>query len=342
LRVLFDLRYIIANPAAGTIVIRAPQQTMDVITEFLDGFDDVHPQVVLQVKVFAVSAAFARDIGASIPTQFTIFNVPTEINKVLTGSSFQQIIAALQAAGEPVNASTILAALLATGSSSPLTQPFAVFGGGITLTGVTIPNTVLNFLKTESIARTVDDVVLRAGYGSPATLKVGERYPVVSTLFSATSPTLSTLAGLGVNTSALTSGVSVPSPQFYYEDLGLVLKATPRIGGGLVNLEYEMTVRSLGPTQPNGLPLIINRETKGTISAEDGTSVVIAGLMDKSEMAAINGIPLLSMVPGLGRAFSVESKMHTWDELLIVMTPHIALERSHPGSYLRIPTNVPK
>ncbi len=36
LRVLFDLRFITPNAAQGTIVIRAPQQTMDAVTAFLE------------------------------------------------------------------------------------------------------------------------------------------------------------------------------------------------------------------------------------------------------------------------------------------------------------------
>ena len=132
---------------------------------------------------------------------------------------------------------------------------------------------------------------LRAGHGKAATMKVGERYPIVSSQFSATSATSSILSALGMSTSA-GAGTSIPSPQFCYEDLGLVLKATPQVHGKLVSLDYELTLRALGATQSNGLPLLTNREMKGTISTEDGEGVVIAGLLEKDEMNAINGIPV--------------------------------------------------
>jgi general secretion pathway protein D len=70
--------------------------------------------------------------------------------------------------------------------------------------------------------------------------------------------------------------------------------------------------------------------------------VVIAGLLERDETNAINGIPLLSALPGLGKAFSVENKEHNTDELLVVVTPHIVSARTATGSYLRIPMNVPK
>jgi tetratricopeptide (TPR) repeat protein len=344
LRVMFDLRYITPNAKAGTIVVRAPQSTMDAVTRFLDYLQADPPSVTLEVKVFQISTAFTRDLGASVPNDFSVFNVTSEVNKLVNSSAYSQIVAALEASGQPVNATTILAALLASASSlgtssSPLSQPFGTFGGGLTLTGVTIPTTGLNFLVNRSMTRTLNDVTLRAVHGKAATFKVGERYPIVSTLFATSSATSSLLASLGINAAA---AASVPTPQFSYEDLGLTLKTTPQVHGKLVSMEYELTIRSLGATQVNGLPLLTNRDMKGTISTDDGESVVIAGMVDKGEIASINGIPLLSSIPGVGNAFSVASKEKSMDELLVVITPHIGSGGGGTGSYIRVPMNVPK
>jgi Flp pilus assembly secretin CpaC len=281
-------------------------------------------------------------LGTSIPSQFTVFNVPTEVNSLVNSSTYSEIISALQASGQTVNATTILAALLASSSStssSVLSQPFAVFGGGNTLTGVTIPTTSLNFSVSNSMTRTVDDVLLRAGHGQVATMKVGERYPIVTSQFSATSAASSLLSTLGLSTSV---AATIPSPQFSYEDLGLILKANPQVHGKLVSLDYELTLRALGATQVNGLPLLTNREMKGNISTMDGESVVIAGLVDKQDVASINGIPLFSMIPALGNAFSATTKEISYDELLVVLTPHISSEQTKSGAYIPLPMNVPK
>lgn len=344
LRVLFDLRYITPNAAMGSIVIRAPQATMDAIATFLDYVQDDRPTVMLEVKVFQISSTLSKDLGTSIPTQFTVFNVTSEIRSLVSSSAYAQIVAALQAAGQPVNATTILAGLLASSSStsSVLGQPFGTFGGGLSLTGVTLPAASVHLSANSGLTRTLDDVMLRAGHGKAATLKVGERYPIVSSQFSATSAASSLLSSLGINAS--TAGTSIPSPQFTYEDLGLTLKATPQVHGNVISLDYELTLRSLGATQSNGLPIVTNREMKGTISTEDGEPVVIAGLVAKSEMASLSGIPLVSMLPVLGKAFSEETKQKTYDELLVVITPHIVMGRNRmgAGSYITIPTNVPK
>jgi type II secretory pathway component GspD/PulD (secretin) len=345
LRVLFDLRYITPNVAMGSIVIRAPQSTMDAIATFLDYVQDDRPTVMLEVKVFQVSSTLSKDLGTSIPTQFTVFNITSEIRNLVSSSAYAQIVAALQAAGQPVNATTILAGLLASSSStssSVLSQPFGTFGGGLTMTGVTLPTSSVHFSGNNALTRTLDDVMLRAGHGKAATLKVGERYPIVSSQFSATSATSSLLSSLGISSS--TAAATIPSPQFTYEDLGLTLKATPQVHGKVISLDYELTLRSLGATQANGLPIVNNQEMKGAISTEDGEPVVIAGLISKSEIASLNGLPLVSMLPVLGQAFSEQTKQNTYDELLVVMTPHVVMGRNRPntGSYITIPMNVPK
>ena len=122
LRVLFDLRFITPNAAQGSIVIRAPQQTMDAVTDFLEYLQDDEPTVMLEIKVFEISSTLTRELGASVPNQFTVFNVTSEINSLVSSSSYQQIVAALEASGQPVNATTILAALLASASSTSIEQ----------------------------------------------------------------------------------------------------------------------------------------------------------------------------------------------------------------------------
>jgi len=205
-----------------------------------------------------------------------------------------------------------------------------------------LPTSSVHLSANNALTRTLDDVMLRAGHGKAATLKVGERYPIVSSQFSATSATSSLLSSLGISSS--TAGTSIPSPQFTYEDLGLTLKATPQVHGKVISLEYELTLRSLGAIQTNGLPIVNNQEMKGAISTEDGEPVVIAGLISKSESTSLNGLPLVSMLPVLGQAFSEQTKQNTYDELLVVMTPHIVMgrNRSGTGSYITIPMNVPK
>jgi hypothetical protein len=350
LRVLFDLRFVNTNAKAGAIIVRAPQKTMDAIATFLDGFSEPLPEVMLDVQIYQISQQFNRQIGTTAPTSFTVFNIASELSKLATSALYGQIVSQLEAAGQTVNEATILLALIADGSSlgvnSPLTSPFATFGGGLTLSGVTIPSVSAEFSDVNSQTRQVDHVQLRAQSGKVANFKFGERYPVVTAQYSAASATSSLLAKLGVSAAALagfTGGsTTVPAPQFTYEDIGLVLKATPRLHGELVTLEYEMTLRSLEETTVNNLPIMNNRDMKGVISTLNGQPIVIAGMVDSEQMKSMTGIPGVSSVPVLGDSLSSKSVSKTYTELMIILTPYLTSSTKTQGTYILLPQASPK
>ena len=113
-------------------------------------------------------------------------------------------------------------------------------------------------------------------------------------------------------------------PSFNYEDLGLSVKAKPFVNSSsVVSLQLEMQVRALGTTSLNGVPVITNREYKGSIGLLDGEPAVIAGSVTHSEQRSLSGIPGLGQVPALNRVTATNSKQEMDDELLVVITPHI-------------------
>jgi general secretion pathway protein D len=323
LRVLFDIRYIITSPAQGTITIRAPQPVVQAATKFIEDLDAKRPQVLIDVQVFAIRQDLVREIGTNIPTSFTIFNVPTEVQNLLGGQSIQSIIDQLTANGGLNQAATaglagLLAQALSGGSNSPLTQSFATFGGGKTLTGITTPGFSIKLNVNESTFRSLQHISVRASHGNPATIKIGQRYPIVTGTYSSGF----NIPGVA-NPLALTSPLA-QIPNIQYEDLGINLKATPKANReGIVTVEVELNIRALQGTNVNGIPIIANREFKAMMSTKNGESIGVAGLISKSEQRSLNGIPGLSQVPVAGILFTDNTHSNNDDEILVVMTPHI-------------------
>src|SRR5207302_1813538 len=113
-------------------------------------------------------------------------------------------------------------------------------------------------------------------------------------------------------------------PSFNYEDLGLTIKAKPSITSSSdVSLQLEINLRALSGEAINGVPIIGNREYKGSITLVDGKPAVVAGQVTHSETRSLNGIPGLGQVPGLNKITASNSKQYEDDELLVVITPHI-------------------
>jgi type II secretory pathway component HofQ len=323
LRVLLNLRYIGAQKSQQTITIRAEQPVVEAAARLLESLSTGGPEVLLDMRVYEVSSSLARQLGTSWPPQLTMFHIDQSLLAGL-GQNTQNLINQLIASGgiNQANAAAIQALLaqLANQSSSILSQPFATFGGGLTLFGLTTGGTgiTVNLNVNESNLRNLEHVTLRAGQNSPATMKIGERYPLVNATFSPIYNTPQIAQAIG------NASFRAPFPSFYFEDLGVILKATPSIHNeGDVTLKLELAIRSLGTQTVNGMPIINNREYNGTITVKNGESSVVTGLLTRDDSLSMSGWPFLSRVPGLTYAASVHDKNAMDDELLIVITPHV-------------------
>ena len=94
-------------------------------------------------------------------------------------------------------------------------------------------------------------------------------------------------------------------------------------GNSDVSLDLELQFRALQAQSFNGVPVISNREYKGSITLMDGEPAVVAGAISHSEQRSLNGIPGLGAVPGLNQVMTSNSKETDEDELLIVITPRV-------------------
>jgi hypothetical protein len=324
LRGVFDIRLVNVNATKNLITVRAPRQTLDAATEFLNQFSTAGPpQVLLDVQVFEIDRTLLRDLGIQLPLQFSMFNLSSAAALLAGQPNIQQLINQLIASGGINQAnSAALQALLAQLQSSQLspllTTPFATFGGGITLFGVTIPPAVANFQFNSSTVRTLEHLTLRAMQGKAATMRMGTRYPILNATFS---PIFNTPA----ITQAIQSNTFQPAfPSFSYEDLGLTVKATPSIHGESdVTLELETDLRVLTGQGFNGVPVISNRSYKGTITVKNGETAAVVSDINRSEQVSLSGLPGLGAIPGIGLLAATENKTIEDDEFLLVITPHI-------------------
>jgi type II secretory pathway component GspD/PulD (secretin) len=337
LRTLFEIRFAAVDATAQSLTVRADSRTLDVVTQFLQALKDQLPEVVFQVDVYEVSRSFTRAIGASVPTSFQVFNVPTEIQSLTASGSTQSLINQLVSSGLINQGNTTavagLIAQLLGQQNSLLSQPFALFGGGITLSALTIPAASFNFSRDLSSIRSLQSMTLRATQGTAAVMKIGERYPVL----------IATYAPI-YNSAAITQVLGnqsyvAPFPSVNYEDIGFNLKATPIIRrDNSVSIKLEMQIRSLGTQTVNGIPTINNQEFNGFISAKDGESIIAASNLTRSESRTLQGYSLLTSVPGLANRNTQEND----DELMIILTPHVVSANPEAGPIVLLPNTMPR
>jgi Flp pilus assembly secretin CpaC len=332
MRNMFDLRFVSSGQTGNILEVRAPQRILEACNKLMAQLSsNQRPQVMLDIRIYQINHQLTRNIGLHIPDTFSLFNIPAAALAALGGQSIQQLINQLVASGGINQASnTALSSLLAqlgSQQSSIFSQPLATFGGGLTFMGLSLDKLSASLSVNESWVRSLEHMTMRASQGNDATFHLGSRYPILNATYAPifNSPQISNVLG--------NQTYVPPFPSVSYEDLGLNLKAKPTVhGDGSVSLQLEMQVRSLTGQSSNGVPVISNREYKGSINLQDGEPAVVAGQVSSLDQRSLSGIPGLGFVPGLNQVMADNTKQETEDELLVVLTPHVVAntERTAP------------
>lgn len=332
-RNVFGVQQTAVDATAATITLRAPARDLNAFNTTYRDLMEGRSEVLIDIRVYQLAHTNARNTGVQPPQTINAFNVYAEERSILNQNQalVQQIISSGLAS--PGDTLAILGILLASGqvSSSIFSNGIALFGGGLTLSGVSPSPANLNLSLNSSDSRELDQFQLRLADGEEGTLKSGTRYPITTSSYSSLGTSNLNIPGLtstgtSSSLSALQSsltGTSINVPMVQYQDLGLVLKATPRVlRSGDVAINMDMKISALAGSSINGVPVLANRSYAGVATVPADQAVVIASEMDRNESRAISGYPGLSELPGLNDITQKDTQQN-YATLLIVMTPRV-------------------
>jgi len=118
-------------------------------------------------------------------------------------------------------------------------------------------------------------------------------------------------------------------------NVGLILGVTPRISPeGMVVMEIDAEKSDVGP-ESEGIPVSISGSTvirspsfnttmaQTTVSARDGETIVLGGLITRNTTKVDRRVPYLGDLPVLGNLFKYSLTQNKRTELLIILTPHV-------------------
>jgi len=99
--------------------------------------------------------------------------------------------------------------------------------------------------------------------------------------------------------------------------------------GGLVRLEVEQIIRNVADQTTQGInsPRFTERNVRTTLLAQDGSTVVIGGIIEDRHSNGKTGIPVLQDIPIIWPLFSTLEKKMNRTELIIAITPHVVDHR---------------
>jgi general secretion pathway protein D len=352
IRSVFDVKQASVENAGGTIVIRAPQDTVNAINLTLADLVDGGNEVMLDLKLYAIDRTHQRNIGVQLPQQIGVYSVAGAANDLVNANQSlvtQAIAQGLIPAG--ANNVTIALALIASGlvQSSLLSNTIGFFGGGLTTTGVTTnTNVTLNLGLNSSDTRALDNIQLRVGDRQTGTFRVGSRYPITtSTYTSGLAGSSSALAGVSINgvsaATLLNQATSITIPQIQYEDLGLTLKAVPTVQrSGRISLKLDLKIEALAGSALNNIPILASRQYVSEVTVADGESAMLLSSVSRSESAAVSGLPGIGELPGFQTATATKTTEVDSSELILLITPRIVHRRSNIVAGPRISLTQPQ
>ena len=171
---------------------------------------------------------------------------------------------------------------------------------------------LLSLLSEKTTVNVLSTPTLLATDNKEASITVGGRQPIP----------------LGTTISTDTTYSSID-----YEETGVIMNVIPHINaGGLVRLEVEQTIRTVdnqAVTVGNDAtaPSFLERNVKTTLLAQDGSTVVIGGIIQQETSQKKKGIPWLQDIPIISPLFTNKSDSTKRTELVIAITPHVVSHR---------------
>jgi type II secretion system protein D len=310
---------IIADQRANAIIVLGNREVVLKVGKILDEMDVKAPQVALSTVIGELTLNNEEDVG------FDYFARPKDRAAGTTNFT-----------GIPPFAG---GSTLVPGSSPPS------FTGGSVLN----PGSILSFTQLATSAAGGANVYLAAGNSLAAVvhlLSTTGRFKVISRPMVFTSnnkkaiiasgteipvpvSTLSSIIGNTATTAPATNFGTQSSIQF--KKVALQLEVVP-----LINSEKEVTLDILQKLDSvadstlidgNAIPNIATRYIKTTVSAANGSTIVLGGLITDNKRTSKTGIPFLSRIPVIGGLFRETNKTKNRTELIVLMRPEVALTK---------------
>ena len=294
------------DPDSGNLLVSTDEKTFLSISNLIQKIDVPKPEVLINVVFLEVTHDNALDFG-----------IEGNYTKVYPGQMIGSNILAT-ASGLVTNYFNTAPVI----SGGPNYNLAAAGTSGATIGTSQMPNGAFlgtfsgdNFTATirAEAAKNNLDIVSRPSIvvrnNQPASLLLGSQVPIPQ------SVTYSATTGLPIVTTA-------------YQPVGITLDVTPTIHGDHVEMILNPGISSLSSTSVQIAagytePVIDSRNVSTVVDVQDGSTVVIGGLMENDKAAIDTKIPFLGDIPLLGALFKRTERDHTRTELVVFVTPHI-------------------
>ncbi|MET0648156.1 MAG: secretin N-terminal domain-containing protein [Pyrinomonadaceae bacterium] len=283
----------VENKTTNSITVRDTPENIRIIEKLLQSVDKDRAEVVMEVAIYEISRADLLQVGNQIGTQTSLNN----LGGVAAGSLLYR--------GTPA---------LALGTST------VGLGSGL---GLLIPPSSLSLFQSRNNTRLLFSTQVHAFDDEKSSTRVGSKVPVQTA--SVYSGLVAQPGGTGGNQAGVGNAFGGNGfPVIQYEDVGLNLDFKPKVYPNQ-DVQVSMTIESKDQQAgPDPLtPIFTQRKIEGVARIPNGKTMMIASIAQDRERNGRAGLPLVGLIPILGRLFTTPTKDNQNSDIVITMTPRV-------------------
>jgi len=281
-----------ADPATNALIITAPEPQYRQLRSVIEMLDQRRAQVFVESLIAEVSADKAAEFGV----------------QWMSGTGTNGSSVGLLGTNFAVGGTNLLT--LAAGATAGIFSPST--GLNIALgqkrNGVLALGALARFLQKDGDANVLSTPNLLTLDNEEAKIVIGQNVPFVTGQYTANNST---------------NGAVNPFQTIERKDVGLTLRVKPQISeGGTVKLQIFQEVSSIDRTSSATTGLITNkRSIESSVLVEDGSIVVLGGLLQDDTSNSQEKVPGLGDLPIFGNVFRSEARSRKKTNLMVFLRP---------------------
>jgi len=282
-----------ADPATNALIITAPEPQYRQLREVIDKLDQRRAQVYVESLIAEVSADKAAEFGVQWMSGTGTGNGNGTVG--LLGTNFS------------VGGTNLLTlgAAAATGNYTASTGLNLAIGQQ--RNGALALGALARFLQSSGNGNVLSTPNLLTLDNEEAKIVIGQNVPFVTGSYA-----------------AATAGTTNPFTTVERKDVGLTLKVKPQISeNGTVKMQIFQEVSSVVTASidsKNG-PITNKRSIESNVLVDDGSIVVLGGLLQDDATASQEKVPGMGDIPLFGNLFKAETRTRKKTNLMVFLRP---------------------
>jgi len=288
-----------ADPSTNSLIISASPPVYRQLRAVIDQLDGRRAQVLVESLIVEVTANKLAQFG--VQWQSLLGNNGSTMGVIGTNSGTSGANILGVTAGLAGGATTAATALGNLGAGLN-------FGIAPRINGKYYLGALANFLQNSGDANVLSTPNLMTLDNEEAKIIIGNNVPFVTGSYASTTGT---------------SGVS-PFTTVERKDVGLMLRVRPQINeNGTVKMSVYQEVSKIDSStlkDTNG-PTTSKRSIESNVLVEDGSIIVLGGLLQDDYSQAEDKVPLFGDIPGLGNLFRSENRARKKTNLMVFLRP---------------------